>query len=287
MKKFLFSLLLAINLITNCAAKDGFKDVNYIWNNNVITWVGTINVIPCKEPFHIILSDFPDGTTTVKIKIYTSTGKKIDDIKQVKDPFCEINAYKIEKNFIGFVGNSLNVKNWYYFEIIINCNSVEQKKTTRAYATPMKSEISKLEFFGGIGLVGFTQQKFKKFEPNIGFATGIKIKAFPVSTNPNIGRFGLSKWSKVSLVIASMVNDLYYDGTELKSPIIGIKPTLGIDFEATENLAFSLNAVFVNQETKSKLSNKQNLATGFFISLSFSSELFKSFKSNTPISPKI
>jgi hypothetical protein len=287
MKKILIFLLIVLNGKTNCEAKDGFKDVKYSWNDNSITWASKTSVIPCEEPFHIIVSDLPKGITEVKVVIFNSIGRKLEDIAKGPEKKSEINAYKIENNFIGFVDQILDVGRWFYFEITISIASVNETRTIRAYATPLKNEISKLEFFGGIGLVGFTQEKLKKFEPNIGFATGMKIKFRPVSTNPNIGRFGLYPLgSRLSFVIATIVNDLYYNSTELKSPIIGIKPTIGFDIELTENLALSLSTVIVNQETKSKLTNKQNLAMGFFLSLSFSTEVFKSFKSNTPISPK-
>ena len=161
-----------------------------------------------------------------------------------------------------------------------------QELSEPVYAIPLKSEISKLEFLGSIGAVGFGKSAFQSVDFNLAFVTGLKVKLKPVSTNPNIGRFGLYRFkSRWSAIFGTVINDLSYKSTDIKPAIFGLKPTVGIDFEFGDGaVGLSAGAILGKQDTKSKLTDAQSLVSGFFVGLSFSADVFQSFKRNIPAS---
>lgn len=154
------------------------------------------------------------------------------------------------------------------------------------FAVPSNSEISKLEFLGSIGAAGFGKSGFESTDFNLAFVTGLKIKVRPVSTNPNIGRFGLYPHaSRYSLVLGTVVNDLSYKSTNIRPAIFGLRPVIGLDYEIGNGaIGVSAGAILGNQDTKSKLTDTQELVSGFFVGLSFSADVFQALRRNMPAS---
>lgn len=153
------------------------------------------------------------------------------------------------------------------------------------YAIPLKSEISTIQFYGAIGDGLFAQKDLKNLDHNIAMATGIQLKFWPVSTNENIGRFGLYPLrSRFSLVFATIITDLSYKSTNLTASFFGLKPVVGVGYEISPNIGITGGAIFANQETGSKLTVSKNISTGFFFGLSFSADVFQAIHNNTPAS---
>ncbi len=291
MKTHIYITLFFVFLITNLYSKNAFKEVTYDCEKNLFLFDGIANVVPCIEGFYIKPINVPEGTTKIEIKIYNSKDDKKNGYPIVRDKIVNTITINItpgaKVDLSGWNGAALERNRWYHFEIIITASN-PKTNSTKAYASPPRNEISHIEFFGGIGAVGFSQKKIKDIKYGLGLATGLKIKLKPVSTNPNINRYQYyPKKSKFSLIVATMINDLTYRGTDLKSPILGLKPVIGLDYEFTKNLGIGLSTVLVNQETKSKLTTQNNLSIGIFLCLSFSSDVFEAFKKNTAFAPKI
>jgi len=165
--------------------------------------------------------------------------------------------------------------------------TVERKESAiPVYAIPFKSELSRLEFLGGIGAAEFSQPKFQNLDHNIGFVTGLKIKLRPVSSNPDIGRFGLyPRASRWSFIIGTVLNDLNYKSSNIKASVFGLKPILGIDFEFGNGaLGLSSGVIIGDQDTGSKLNNNKSIVTGLFFGLSLSSDVFQALRKNIPAS---
>lgn len=163
-------------------------------------------------------------------------------------------------------------------------STTETKRTDKTYTVPLRSEISKIQFLGSLGDVMFVQNDFKNLNHNVALTTGLKLKFYPVSTNPNIGRFGLYPWkSRWSLVIGTVLSELSYKTTEIKSLGIGLKLAGGLDFEFTENIGISIAGVVGKQDTKSKLTSSQKTVVGFSVGLSFSTAIFQAVNKAFPV----
>lgn len=285
MKKILIILLLTGLVQQTVYGNTPLKEVEFDWNSPSIMWSGETHSIPCIEAFYIKVTNLPKDIKDIKIHIYETTGFKYSEIAKDNNKKAIFScSKKSETEYSSLITKSLTFKRWYYVEVEIkDANDVVIKKDTKVYALYQKDEASNLEFYGAIGMAGFAQKNFSGFQPNLGFATGLKIKIRPVSTNPRIGRFGLyPRASRWSFVIGTIINDLTYKSTDLKAPIFGLKPVFGVDFEISRNIGISCGGILVNQDTKSKLSSKQNLATGFWICLSFSADVFNGLKKNVP-----
>ncbi|HET6225518.1 MAG TPA: hypothetical protein VFF27_04500, partial [Bacteroidia bacterium] len=272
MKKLTIILSVFIGIMSqNTFGNTPLKEVEFNWSSPSVIWSGEPLSIPCKELFYIKIGDLPKSIKEVKINIYETTGIRYSEIaKDNAQKTTFICVKKSETEYSALITKSLTFKRWYYVEVVvIDADNIEITKDAKAYALYQKDEASSLEFYGSIGMVAFTQNHFLGLQPNLGFATGLKIKLKPVSTNPKIGRFGLyPKASKWSLVIGTVINDLTYKSTDLKAPIFGLKPILGADFEISGNIGISCGGILVSQNTESKLSSRPNLSTGFWISLS-------------------
>lgn len=266
------------------------KEVEFDWNSPAIIWQGQTGKIPCLEPFYIKVKNLPAGIEEIQINVYKSTGKGSHENPIAKgDLMSSYTAVaKSDKEYSALVSNQLLFKRFYYIEVVVKTTTISLNKETKVYGLPMNNEISYIEFYGGIGMAGFGQKSFKGFEPNVGFATGLKVKLFPISTNKNIGRFGLyPKASRFSFVVATAINDLTYKSTDLKAILFGLKPIMGFDFEFSRNIGISGGVVLANQDTKSKLTNQNNPVAGLWLSLTFSSAVFQSFRNTVPASSNL
>jgi len=152
------------------------------------------------------------------------------------------------------------------------------------FTIPLKSEISSIQLLATIGPTTFWKSGFVSPKTNIGFITGLKIKLKPVSTNPDIGRFGLYPVrSRASLVFGAVINDIKYGDSPINSVVIGLKPIIGGDWEFGNGaVGLTVAAVLGNQDQNIKLNTNQKLVSGLFIGLSFSSDVFHSLKSSVP-----
>ncbi len=297
-----------------------FKEV--VFNPRIkptLIWQGQTNLVPCLEPFTIKIEDIAfEGDTIISgyLSIYNTTGEgtivspitstfsvqgsnkqKESQTLNTDNQNELIGKYEIasalNNTFTAFVSDRLKLRRYYDFVFIFytkngknSSNEVIYSYKTvsaRAYTRPLKSEISFFEFYGGIGAVIFTQAKFKKPETNMGFATGLKIKLYPVSTNTNIGRFGLYPMlSRPSLVIGALLSEAKYKNTDIKASWLGLKWVFGLDFEPTKDFGITLSGVIGKQDVKSPLTINNNVVCGLLIGISLSTEAFQKLKSSLP-----
>lgn len=158
------------------------------------------------------------------------------------------------------------------------------KEAEKVYALPLKTEISSLEFLGSLGGATFFQSGWTHSDTNLGIVTGLKIKIRPVSSNPDIGRFGLYPiQSRFSFVIGTLINEVQYKETDITSSFIGLKPVIGLDLELFNgSVGLTGGTVIGNQQRIPALNDSKNTVFGLFFGLSFSADVFKKLKNNTP-----
>src|SRR5690606_21143642 len=107
----------------------------------------------------------------------------------------------------------------------------------------------------------------------------------PVSTNPDIGRFGLypqkSKWS---FVIGTVLSEVNYKSTKVEALPIGLKILAGLDWEFSDNLGVTLGGVVGRQNMESKLTERRPVVVGVALGLSFSTAIFQAWNKTFPAS---
>lgn len=172
---------------------------------------------------------------------------------------------------------------------IIRKTVMSKWNNAMVYSVPLKSEISSFEAYAAGGIVTFAGSGvFHEAEGNFAAVTGVKIRWKPTIDNPNIGKYDLYFRSRFSFVIGAVLNDLDYKGSNINSAAIGLKPMLGINFEAL-NIGLTIGTILGEQNIDPKLNNQTKLVSGLFFGLSFSSAVFSKFKEQVPatgLSPK-
>ncbi|MCD6068886.1 MAG: hypothetical protein K0S33_3712 [Bacteroidetes bacterium] len=285
MKQIVRFNLLAIMLMTfACAfAQDTYKTVTLDWGGTSILWKAKTNLVPSYEPFNIKVSNA--GTTgSMELEIFETTGKvesKVGKgISRGKYTVAVANG-----TCVILMDKTFSFRRFYILEFTYSpSGGGTQTKTMKVYSTAPNDELSWFQAYSGFGGIGFAQDGVKQPRASFGFATGLKIKWRPNSTNKNIDDpYKLyPRSSRFSCVIGAVVNDVKYKSSNIKAAVIGIKPLLALDWEFSRHVGVTLGTMIGNQDITSKLNSENHPVFGLWLSISFSADLFTALKNGVP-----
>ena len=161
-----------------------------------------------------------------------------------------------------------------------------KKIEDKVYAVPLKSELTYFEVLFSVSSISIPQNGvWGNADFKVGFISGLKFHFAPVSTsNPNIGRYALyPRLSKWSATIGALITDVSYKGVPISAALVGLRPTVGLDWETLNGaLGISGGTFLGQQEIYPKLSTDKRLVAGFYLGLSFSADVFTRFKTQVP-----
>lgn len=153
-------------------------------------------------------------------------------------------------------------------------------KTKKVYAKPLSNELSTIEGYFSLGGTLFSNDKIKQIGAEPSLMVGIKVRFKPIfllADNPFY-----TKCSRVSIVMATIFNDLKYKKSDIKPSLFNIIPMLGLNCDFNKNLGITVGGLVGRQEYKTPLIERTKLVAGVYVGLSFSLRVFQAFRSAAP-----